>query len=105
MFEASLKQAGTKTPPTRLGDVRLEQLSEGRCVQTLHLGSFDDEAAVLARMHDEFIPGHGLRLDGMHHEIYFSDFRKIAPEKLRTILRQPVATGSAGISSPRLPDA
>jgi hypothetical protein len=95
MFEAAVAQAGTKTPPVRLGEVRLHSLSERRCVQTLHIGSFDDEAAVLAQMHHEYIPDHGLRLDGKHHEIYFSDFRKVAPEKLRTILRQPVATAAA----------
>ena len=59
-------------------------------MQTLHVGSFDDEAPVLAAMHDEFIPRQGLTMTGKHHEIYLSDFRKVAPEKLRTILRQPV---------------
>lgn len=91
MVEAAVRQTGAKTPPVRLGDIRLQSLSEGRCVQTLHIGSFDDEAAVLERMHHELIPGHGLLMDGKHHEVYFSDFRKVAPEKLRTILRQPVA--------------
>lgn len=91
MFAAAVEQAGAKKCPARLDDVRLEMLSEGRCVQTLHIGSFDDEAALLARMHDEFIPGNGLRMAGRHHEIYLSDFRKVAPEKLRTVLRQPVA--------------
>jgi hypothetical protein len=74
----------------RAGQVRLESLDEGRCVQTLHRGSYDDEAEVLARMHDEFIPGEGLTMTGKHHEIYLSDARKVAPAKLRTILRQPV---------------
>ncbi|MEV4279093.1 GyrI-like domain-containing protein [Actinoplanes xinjiangensis] len=74
-----------------VGDgVRLGTLSEGRCVQTMHVGSFDDEAAVLSRMHDEFIPAQGLRMTGLHHEIYLSDARRTAPEKRRTILRQPV---------------
>lgn len=89
-FEAAVEQVRSKNPPTRLDDVRFETLSEGRCVQTLHVGSFDDEAQVLAEIHDEFIPGHGLRLDGRHHEIYLSDFRRVAPDKQRTILRQPV---------------
>ncbi|MGV8849197.1 MAG: GyrI-like domain-containing protein [Propionibacteriaceae bacterium] len=91
MYEGAVAQVATKKPPARLGDVRFEQLSEGRCVQTLHLGSFDAEASVLATMHDGFIPENGLRMTGKHHEIYLSDFRKVAPEKLRTILRQPVA--------------
>jgi hypothetical protein len=90
MFSAAVEQAGKKRPP-RLEDLRLESLSEGRCVQTLHVGAFDDEADVLAWMHDEFIPGNGLRMAGTHHEIYLSDTRRVAPGKQRTILRQPVA--------------
>jgi hypothetical protein len=90
MFAAAVEQVRGKSSPARLGDVRLEPLSEGRCVQTLHVGTFDDEAEVLARMHDEFIPGNGLRRAGRHHEIYLSDLRKVAPGKQRTILRQPV---------------
>ncbi|WP_345752017.1 GyrI-like domain-containing protein [Microbacterium rhizophilus] len=70
--------------------VRLEALAEGRCVQTLHVGSFDDEGPVLARLHDEVIPGHGLVPTGRHHEIYLGDFRRVPPERRRTILRQPV---------------
>ncbi len=74
--------------------VRLRTLAEGRCVQTLHVGAFDDEAGVLARLHDEFIPANGLRLAGKHHEIYLSDFRRVAPDKRRTILRQPVTAAA-----------
>jgi hypothetical protein len=88
--QAAVEQAGRANAPARLGDVRLDRLAEGRCVQTLHLGPFDDEAPVLARLHHEFVPEHGLRLTGRHHEIYLSDPRRTAPEKLRTILRQPV---------------
>lgn len=95
MFEAALAQAGAKQPPSRLGDVRLEALSEGLCVQTLHVGTFDDEGPVLDRMHHEFIPQQGLRMTGKHHEIYLSDPRRTAPEKLRTILRQPVVEATA----------
>jgi hypothetical protein len=92
MFAAAVKQVGAGSSPARVDDVRLEALAEGRCVQTLHVGSFDDEAGVLAQMHDVFIPGQGLRMVGKHHEIYLSDFRRVAPEKQRTILRQPVDT-------------
>jgi hypothetical protein len=90
MFITAVEQAGAKNRLARVDDVRLEELAEGRCVQTLHVGSFDDEADVLAQMHDDFIPGQGLRMVGKHHEIYLSDFRRVAPEKQRTILRQPV---------------
>ncbi|MFF5217938.1 GyrI-like domain-containing protein [Micromonospora sp. NPDC000442] len=99
MFDAAVTQAGAKNQPVRLDDIRLETLSEGRCVQTLHVGSFDDEAAVLAQLHDEFIPAQRLRMAGKHHEIYLSDFRRVAPEKQRTILRQPVTAGAASAPS------
>jgi len=92
VVDAAIAQVGAKKErPARLDDVRFETLSEGRCVQTLHVGSFDDEAPVLAELHDEFIPANGLRMSGKHHEIYLSDFRRVPPAKQRTILRQPVA--------------
>ncbi|GAA2713425.1 GyrI-like domain-containing protein [Micromonospora olivasterospora] len=94
MFTTAVEQAGVNNQPARLDDVRLRALSEGRCVQTLHVGSFDDEADVLAQMHHEFIPGQGFQMVGDHHEIYLSDFRRVAPDRQRTILRQPVTTGA-----------
>ncbi|MEW2377859.1 GyrI-like domain-containing protein [Micromonospora sp. NPDC047812] len=94
MVTAAVQQAGAGNRPARLDDIRLGTLSEGRCVQTLHVGSFDEEAEVLARLHGEFVPGNGLRMVGRHHEIYLSDFRRVAPERQRTILRQPVAAAS-----------
>lgn len=90
MFDAAVEKVAEKDPPYNLAQVRFETLDEGMCVQTLHIGSFDDEAAILDQMHNEFIPEQGLAMSGKHHEIYLSDFRKVAPEKLRTILRQPV---------------
>jgi hypothetical protein len=73
------------------GLLRLVELDEGRCLQTLHVGSYDDEGPTLAHLHDEYLPAQGLRPVGLHHEIYLSDARRVAPDKLRTILRQPVA--------------
>lgn len=70
--------------------VRIEVLDEGQCVQTLHVGTYDDEGPVLKSMHEDFIPKHGLQMTGKHHEIYLGDPRRVTPEKLRTILRQPV---------------
>ena len=90
MVEAAVDIVRATGSAGRVADVRIEPLAEGRCVQTLHLGSFDDEAAVLDEMHHEFIPGQGFGLSGKHHEIYLSDVRRVTPDKLRTILRQPV---------------
>ncbi|MCL3818110.1 GyrI-like domain-containing protein [Aeromicrobium wangtongii] len=91
LFAAAVQRAAAKDGRSaRIDDIRWETLAEGRCVQTLHIGSFEDETPVLARMHEEFIPAHGLRMAGRHHEIYLSDFRRTEPARLRTILRQPV---------------
>jgi hypothetical protein len=90
-FAAAVDRVAARRRPARLDDVRLERLSEGRCVQTLHVGEFDGEGGVLERLHHGFVPANGLRLRGRHHEIYLSDFRKVPPERRRTILRQPVA--------------
>lgn len=90
---AAVAQDRDRDAPARLDDVRLETLAEGLAVQTLHVGSFDDEAETVARMHDEFLPAHGLRPTGRHHEIYLSDVRRVAPERRRTVVRQPVARG------------
>jgi|EndMetStandDraft_6_1072998.scaffolds.fasta_scaffold17351_3 hypothetical protein len=79
--------------------LRLETLVEGTCVQVLHVGPFDAEGPVLSRLHQEFIPAHGLRMTGKHHEIYLSDPRRVAPEKLRTILRQPVESASPAVDA------
>lgn len=90
-YDDARAQVARKGAPAALDRVRIEELHEGRCVQTLHVGSYDDEAPVLAEMHEELIPAAGLRMTGRHHEIYLSDPRRVAPERLRTILRQPVA--------------
>lgn len=89
MIEAAVVRARNKLgePPARL---RLERLEEGLCVQTMHLGSYDEEGPTLATLHSEFLPQNGLVESGHHHEIYIGDPRKTAPAKLKTVLRQPV---------------
>ncbi len=91
MFRDALSDASAKVGAEFLDKLRLEKLNEGKCVQTLHIGSFADEGPILKAMHEQFIPAHGLTMRDKHHEIYFSDFRKTPAEKLRTILRQPVS--------------
>jgi hypothetical protein len=59
-------------------------------LRLLHIGSYDDEGSTLARLHNEIMPAQGVTFAGPHHEIYLSDPRKTPPEKLKTILRQPV---------------
>lgn len=91
MFDTAITAVAAKERPAGLDKVRMETLCEGLCVQILHVGSYDDEAETLARLHHEYIPAAGLRRTGKHHEIYLSDARRVEPAKLRTILRQPVA--------------
>jgi len=79
-----------KRPNPSLELVRMLTLTEGTCVQILHVGSYESESATLDRMHRRFMPEHGLAFNGDHHEIYLSDPRRTAEAKLRTILRQPV---------------
>jgi hypothetical protein len=69
--------------------VRLENLREGRVVQLLHVGPYNREHVSIARM-QAFARERGLQPHGRHHEIYLSDPRRVAPAKLRTILRHPV---------------
>lgn len=85
------KKKDAATDEQTLRAVRLENLDEGLVVQVLHVGPYDNEGPVLEQMHKEFIPENGLAMRGLHHEIYLGDPRKAAPEKLKTILRQPVA--------------
>ncbi|KQO07632.1 hypothetical protein ASF06_13695 [Agreia sp. Leaf244] len=87
---AALKAAAAKKPNPALLLTRLITLDEGRSIQILHVGSYDDEGPTLARLHDEYMPQNGLTFAGLHHEIYLNDARRTAPEKLKTVLRQPV---------------
>lgn len=89
MAERAVAAAGRKAPKA-LPKLRLERLEEGLAVQTLHIGSYDEEGPVLKALHEEFLPANGLVETGHHHEIYLGDPRKTPPHKLKTILRQPV---------------
>lgn len=68
--------------------VRFEPYAEGLCAQLMHSGPFAEEGPNIARLH-AFIHAQGLELSGKHHEIYLSDFRRTAPERLKTVIRQP----------------
>ncbi|MBT0773247.1 GyrI-like domain-containing protein [Kineosporia sp. J2-2] len=87
--EARTKAQARKELPAA-GRLRLIDLTEGPSAQILHVGSYEDEAPVLARLHGEFMPGRALTFNGDHHEIYLSDPRRTPPQKWRTVLRQPV---------------
>jgi hypothetical protein len=90
MFEETTKRVEKAKGLPALPRLRLETYDEGLCVQIMHIGSYDDEGPTLAAMHHEFIPRNGYEMQGKHHEIYLGDPRRVAPEKLKTVLRQPV---------------
>lgn len=85
----AVKEKKGSTVPA-LQKVRFDTYAEGKSLQLMHIGSYDDEGPKLAYLHHEYMPQNGLEFNGNHHEIYIGDPRKAAPEKLKTILRQPV---------------
>jgi len=89
LYDQAVEKAADK-----LGDIpdslRLARFNEGLCVQIMHVGPNSEEAATLARLHKEFLPENKLTANGYHHEIYLNDARRVAREKLKTVLRQPV---------------
>ncbi|MBA4376265.1 MAG: hypothetical protein C0401_08860 [Anaerolinea sp.] len=89
LFEEAKRQAVVKGKALLSTRARLETLVEDLCVQIMYFGAYDNECATIARMH-AFIHDEGFIPNGKHHEIYMSDPRKVAPEKNKTILRQPV---------------
>ena len=84
---AALKEKGK---PPQTAEVKLETVDEGQCVQMLHVGTYASEGATISQML-ALAAEKGLSCHGLHHEIYLSDPRRVAPERLRTILRLPVA--------------
>lgn len=90
MIEESIREAGKKKELAPRERIRMGTYHEGLSAQTLYVGAYANEGPTIQRMH-EFIQEQGHQLRGHHHEIYLSDPRRVAPEKLKTILRQPVA--------------
>ncbi len=68
--------------------IRFKAFTEGTCAQIMHIGSFLSEGPSLEKVH-KTIQEKGFKLSGKHHEIYLSDYRKVAQERMRTVLRQP----------------
>jgi hypothetical protein len=89
MFEEALRQAEKRKNLPALAKLRLEAYGEGLSVQIMHIGPYEAEAPTIASMH-AFIDRNGYQPAGKHHEIYLGDPRKVVPEKLKTVLRQPI---------------
>jgi hypothetical protein len=85
----ALETARKKAKFPRFPEVRLERFAEGLSAQLMHVGPFSAEPPTIERLH-RFIEEQGCGRRGRHHEVYLSDFRRCAPESLKTIIRQPV---------------
>jgi hypothetical protein len=88
--ERAKREVLTKKPQPAVAGVGLERINEGRVVQILHIGPYADEPASIAKM-KALAASHGLRLAGAHHEIYLNDPRRVSPDRVKTLLRIPVA--------------
>jgi len=101
IFEEAREQVRKKKGDTeKLSTARLANFEEGLCVQTMHIGPYATEPATVDRMKD-FMAQNGLTdcvgpIGGKHHEIYLSDPRKAAPDKMKTVLRHPVIKTEIG---------
>ncbi len=99
MFDEACAIVKKQKDLAALSKLRLDTYDEGISVQIMHIGPYEDEGPTLHKMHNEFMPTHGYTFNGLHHEIYLSDPRRVAPEKLKTVLRQPVMTKWRAIDS------
>lgn len=90
-LEDHLADARTKIDPEIASSLRVERFTEGDVAQVLHVGPYAEERRSIERLHDG-IERAGFRPRGRHHELYLGDPRRSAPDRLRTILRQPITS-------------
>ncbi len=88
LFDESVRQLRERKNPPALSQVRLERWKEGKAAQIMYLGPYSGEAPTITRLHG-FIQENGYRLSGKHHEIYLGNPQTSAPERLKTVIRQP----------------
>lgn len=89
LLEEALEQVRVKKDPAALARMRFESYHEGLSAQIMHVGPYAAEAPTIEKIH-RFIAENGYQLRGKHHEIYLGDPRRTAPERLKTIIRQPM---------------
>ncbi|MES9857921.1 MAG: GyrI-like domain-containing protein [Sedimenticola sp.] len=90
MVQEAIEQVRIKKNPVSLPLVRFESFKEGAVAQIMHVGPFSEEGPTVDKVHS-FIEKSGCQRSGKHHEIYLSDIRRAAPEKWKTIIRQPMS--------------
>ncbi|MCF6346990.1 MAG: GyrI-like domain-containing protein [Flavobacteriaceae bacterium] len=89
LVEKAIEQVKQKKNPKALYKIRFEVFNEGKSAQIMHIGPFSEEGPTIQKAHD-FISNNNYTRKGKHHEIYLSDIRRAAPEKWKTIIRQPI---------------
>ena len=93
VFEIAKNKLKIKKPNLDINKINYEEIEEGKCVQIMHIGSYDSEVTSIKKIYD-FIDENGLEIDindcRLHHEIYLSDPRKTKVENLKTVIRYPV---------------
>ena len=87
-LNAAMEQVKKKKNPSALSKLRFDSYHESQAAQIMHIGPFAEEGPTIEKIH-QFIVDNKYELSGKHHEIYLSDFRRAAPEKLKTVIRQP----------------
>jgi hypothetical protein len=90
VFEEARAKATKKKPLDAIGQIRLERFAEGLAAQIMHIGPYAAEGPTIQQLH-AFIAERGYERAGKHHEVYLSDPRRASPEKMKTIVRQPIA--------------
>jgi hypothetical protein len=94
-IQSAFGEVARKKAPEALHLLRVERWAEGPAAQTLHVGPYATETATIAALHDALAKA-GPRSRGCHHEIYLSDPNRTAPERIKTIIRQPVEPATLG---------
>ena len=89
LVEELHQEVKQKKNPPKIDQIRFEEFHEGLVVCLMHIGPFTDEGPNIQRMH-AYAEAQGYKKTGKHHEIYLNDFTKTAPERLKTVLRQPI---------------
>jgi hypothetical protein len=89
LFSQAISEAMKKKGQSALTKLRLDNFHEGMSAQIMYFGAYADEGPTISRLH-QFIQDNGYERAGKHHEIYLGDPRRSAPEKLRTVIRQPM---------------
>ena len=89
IFKITIEETQSKKKNIALSGLKFEKINEGKCIQVLHIGSYQMESETI-KMMDEYLKENHFERNGHHHEIYLSDPNKVAAAKMKTILRQPV---------------